>query len=318
MGRLTGLDALRGIAALCVLLFHVSLLLNGFKVIAKAYLAVDFFFMLSGYVMARTFEPRILSGELSAVGFLRSRISRLWPIVAIGCLIGVPAFLSLGGPWHSVILSLLLLPTLHAGWFIFPVNGPAWSIFFELVANAVHGVIAKLSTPVLAGIVLACVPVLMVAGTIEGRLDVGSRTANFHFGFARVLFAYLFGVILYRIWKDRPPIAPPPLATFALMPVLFLASWAFALESWAWDLAFVAIGCPLLIAGGLRQSVAWGSLAGTISFPLYAIHMPLLEMTASAGLNPAIAVPFVLAIAWALAEIDRRARQVAAGSRIPS
>src|SRR5262245_61697811 len=93
MNRLYGLDALRGVAALAVLFHHYEVIFGSTHYFSRAYLAVDVFFMISGYVMARTYEGR-LGNSLSAVQFLWIRIKRLWPTMAVGTTIG--AFLMVG------------------------------------------------------------------------------------------------------------------------------------------------------------------------------------------------------------------------------
>ena len=130
---------LRGIAALCVLGLHVEWIYNlSPRLFAKSYLAVDLFFMLSGYVMARTYEPRMAQG-LAPLRFLLTRYRRLWPVMAIGCLIGLPKlFVDTPNPavfTAAATLNLLLLP-LPWKELAFPMNIPAWSIFLELAAIA--------------------------------------------------------------------------------------------------------------------------------------------------------------------------------------
>ncbi len=135
MHRLHGLDALRGVAALLVLWYHLHLSQHVGFYPFRGYLAVDFFFMLSGYVMARTYEGRMRGG----LWFLRKRFWRLWPTVTVGSLIGVVAAIVAGaadapGFLLAATLNLLLVPILWAG-AAFPINTPIWSIFFELFAN---------------------------------------------------------------------------------------------------------------------------------------------------------------------------------------
>ena len=91
MSRLSGLDALRGVAAIMVVLLHVNHLAGDAGWFTAGYLAVDLFFMLSGYVLARTFDRR-LESDLSAMDFLVIRLRRLWPVMAVGALLGLVSF----------------------------------------------------------------------------------------------------------------------------------------------------------------------------------------------------------------------------------
>lgn len=101
--RLAGLDALRGIAALVVVIGHVFLARDGAEH-GRPWIAVDVFFALSGYVTARTYEAR-LGRDLSAGGFLAARLRRLWPVMAVGALLG---FVLLGhGRWPLLVLTLI-------------------------------------------------------------------------------------------------------------------------------------------------------------------------------------------------------------------
>ena len=87
--RLAGIDALRGIAALLVLGLHTNAVFGGLGQFSKGYLGVDFFLILSGYLMARITEPRV-AGRLSPGQFMIARYKRFWGMVALGSLIGVP------------------------------------------------------------------------------------------------------------------------------------------------------------------------------------------------------------------------------------
>jgi peptidoglycan/LPS O-acetylase OafA/YrhL len=108
--RLLGLDALRGAAALLVLWMHLHLSHHVSIYPPRGHLAVDFFFMLSGYVMARTYEGHMRGG----VWFLRKRIRRLWPTVAAGSLFGLALIWRTGGDWPLVAaLNLLLIPAVR-------------------------------------------------------------------------------------------------------------------------------------------------------------------------------------------------------------
>ena len=146
--KLLALDALRGVAACTVVLFHRASRMP----FPKGYLAVDFFFMLSGFVLTFAYQEK-LDGGWSTRDFLATRIARLYPLYLLGFVLGLLVALSDPaihfGPqgWVSAIPNLLLLPAWvgphskppHA----FPYNIPAWSLFFEVVANVLHALFLR-------------------------------------------------------------------------------------------------------------------------------------------------------------------------------
>lgn len=289
--RLLGLEALRGIGAACVVLLHLQATFGGHpKVFGKGYLAVDFFLMLSGLLMARTQEAK-LRGGLSPARFMAARYKRLWPMMALGALLGAPTlFLRTEGMAQFAMLAipnLFLLPVAFNR-LVFPLNIPAWTIFYELVANALH-VLAFWRMPLWAIglLVLALLPVECWIGMNYGSLDVGARPEHFFWGLPRIAFAYLIGIALGRIWREGPSINVPPALAFAAMPVLFAGSWWTGVGGWPFDLLFVVVACPLILAGGLRLETrpALARFSGMVSFPLFAVHMPILQAGAMAGLS---------------------------------
>lgn len=269
---------MRGVAAMLVLWFHLHLSHHVRFYPSRGYLAVDFFFMLSGYVMARTYEGRIQGG----LWFLRKRIHRLWPTVAFGSVLGLwVLWRGSSGPFDFITiaaLNLLLLPALWAG-AAFPLNSPAWSIFFELFANAVHGFgLHRLKTSALAATVAGAGIITLAIAVRAGSLSLGSDSRDFVGGFPRVIFAYFLGVILYRTWRDRPPIRLHPALLAAIIGFLFTPREPIS------DFLFVAIACPLIVATGIAASPGrWASLSGALSFPLYAVHRPILAIAALVG-----------------------------------
>ncbi|MFM5908830.1 MAG: acyltransferase family protein [Novosphingobium sp.] len=280
-GRLSGLDGLRGMAALAVLLHHVFILPGG-----KGYLAVDFFFMLSGYVMARTYEARMAEPEACA-RFLRERFLRLYPVIFAASLFCMPWVIVHAGAdaWWIIALNLLLVPTPALGQ-IYLLNPPAWSILLELFANWIHALgLHRMGRKGLLAVLAVLVPALAWFNFL-GQ----ATTRNLHelvvAGPVRVLVPYVLGIVLYRAWRDRPPIAVPALVTWGAMPAWLLIGSLLPGNLWWANVLFVVAICPLLIAGGLRMRTGSRLLAhlGELSFPVYAIHaavvLPLKDMKA--------------------------------------
>ena len=278
--RLPGLEALRFFAALCILLLHTRAVFGGQRVFGHGYLAVEFFLMLSGFLMAFAQEARITE----PAQFMIKRYWRLWPTMAIGGVIGLPrmwllsqnAFTFAG----TAAANLALLPVWF-GTFAFPLNIPAWTIFYELVANSVHVFVLRhiRSWGIWLG-VAALVPVMAWIGTHWGSFDLGAKPETLLPALPRIMLAYLIGMGLGRWWGASPPIPVPPLLAIPAMPAILAAAWYLKLDTgWHFDLAFTLIACPLMIAGGLRlkRFHRFAGLLGQLSFPLFAVQMPILQ-----------------------------------------
>src|SRR5271156_4262478 len=165
------LDGLRGSAAILIVIFHVFNYSFGWdtplSLMHHAYLAVDFFFGLSGFVVAYAYDDRWT--QMSTLQFFRIRLIRLHPLVLIGATLGLLGYLldpfsktMNRGPLSMVLLayltSLLLLPSP-------PVagrhnesqalNGPAWSLTQEYLANIAYALIFRKLRAVTLGIIFA-------------------------------------------------------------------------------------------------------------------------------------------------------------------
>jgi peptidoglycan/LPS O-acetylase OafA/YrhL len=121
---------------------------------------------------------------------------------------------------------------------------------------------------------------------VWGNFDVGAKPEHFFVGLPRILFAYLIGMALGRWWGAKPPLAVPPLLAIPAMPAILAAGWYLKLDTtWHFDMAFTVIACPLMIAGGLRLA-SFHRIAGQLgqlSFPLFAVQMPILQGMAILG-----------------------------------
>lgn len=300
-GRLHGLDALRGIAALCVLVYHAGRFTD-----SNAYLAVDFFFMLSGYVMARTYEGKLASGMRPAA-FVGARIGKLWPTMFFASLVALPWLYSYLEPsqfWPVALANLLLIPTPIANR-VYLLNQPAWSIFFELVANLVHALVLwRLSTRQLTLLLVPTVALLAWQAS-HYTLNLGASPVTFLGGIPRVLTSYIIGIVLWRWWRDKPTLAVSRHFTLLAMPLFFIGGGLVPQQSWQSDLLFVLVLCPMLVAGGLKIERPGPLLlfAGAISFPLYAVHGPMIQLARVLGLNLWLGAACSIAAAWGLVRL---------------
>ena len=226
------LDAMRGIAALLVGCLHASQILLGHKDFGHAYLAVDFFFCLSGFVVAYAYEERLRS-DMGVGDFLVRRIIRLWPLIVIGSALGTLVFLG-GEPKQLSFLArgaalgaltACLLPAgLLFGLQAYPVNNPIWSLFFEVVANGVYAGLARRAGATLFKVLLvpAFAALVWAAVAFGGVHHIGSDDwRSFLAGFARVALPFLIGVVIYqmRLYRTRRRInaALPMLLLIAMM-----------------------------------------------------------------------------------------------------
>jgi peptidoglycan/LPS O-acetylase OafA/YrhL len=306
--RLHGLDALRGIAALCVVGLHTNAVFGGFGWLSKGYLGVDFFLMLSGFLMTRITEPRLVTG-LAPARFMIARYRRFWPMMALGSLIGAPyLWVRAGGDLTAFIPALLanfaLLPWPLAN-LLFALNIPAWTIFAELVANCAHVfALRRLRTAALALLVAGLAALTVWAATSYGSLDVGARPSNWIPAVPRVFLAYGLGMLLSRCWQRSPlPALPAPLIMLAI-PLALVAAVFWDWRHWSFDLAFVLVLCPLVILAALAMTKANPliRLSAALSFPLFAVHLPILEAMRELGFTklPALAAVAIVtaAIVW--------------------
>lgn len=295
--RYGALDGLRGIAAISVLVMHASALLDN-KILHGAYLAVDLFFMLSGFVLAHAYDQR-LREALTLTGFMRLRVIRLYPFyiltTALGAAMAVYAAArgwsdaTISGLMLSLLLGILFLPT--PGGVVanmpdlFPFNSPAWSLFWELAVNALYGAVAKRLTPhVLCALLGAGLGAIALSTWWYGYFGAGPDSNDFWGGGARVLFSFFAGIGLWRLQQvtAAPVIRIPALA---LMVVLLLVL-AVELDGTAraiYDIAAVVIVFPALIYWGAlsepRGLTAWVcDVGGRASYGVYVLQFPFIEL----------------------------------------
>ncbi|ARM14566.1 MULTISPECIES: acyltransferase family protein [Rhizobium] len=288
-GRFTFLDELRGIAAISVALLHASQIF-GFNFNSHAYLAVDFFFCLSGFVLANAYDQKLSSGALRSPMLLLKRMVRLYPMFVAGVVLGVVTLqVAYGLPCaHVCILvagALLLLPLgFLVGQEAFAINNPLWSIVFEIVAGVVYGSVARRrirlghEIAVLALLAAALFAVVLIEGTI-GPVGFVSWRAFFE-GFVRVGFSFLAGVLIFR-WQivQRLAAVRRQIPLFILLAVLF---FPFDVPRDIYDFVCIAVMIPIVVAlaAAVPQSgkQLLASYLGQLSYPLYVVHLPVIQL----------------------------------------
>ena len=290
--RFHSLDAMRGIAAIAVVILHIGDVMH-LQTVHYAYLAVDFFFVLSGFVLARAYESRLRS-SLSSLRFLEMRVIRLYPLFALGIIFGAinvtgqiaahsPTALSPAGAVGAFAMNALMLPAVNSRTSIFPLNGPAWSLFFEMVINAAFAFFLYRLKSLFLAILCAVVGALYLFGILRvGHADVGMYWSNIGLGLLRVGFSFPLGVLLARIYGETSKIP----SSFSLVPIAMLAvMMAVVLPSRFdrfYDVIAIFVAMPVLLWLGAiyelpKRLEKIGALLGDISYPVYAIHFPLLQ-----------------------------------------
>jgi peptidoglycan/LPS O-acetylase OafA/YrhL len=288
------LDAMRGAAALAVVIVHDPGFLSPLRM-PSAYLAVDFFFLLSGFVIAHAYGSRLEAG-LTWRQFMRDRVIRLYPVYLLGVIIGffsALVALALGGgtlsSLHGVLVALatglmfLPSPTMNEAPGLFPLNGPGWSLFFELIINGIYALLLPWFTTRRLIVLVACMALLPIGAALWfGNLDLGSAWPSFVGGFARVSFSFFAGVLLHRL--HRRGFSASRLAL--LFPCLLTVLLAVDLTG-PWRVLF-DLGCVLLVFPALiivssriepgKRLVPACTWLGAVSFPIYALHFPLQEL----------------------------------------
>jgi peptidoglycan/LPS O-acetylase OafA/YrhL len=296
MRRYELLDCLRGEAAAAVVLYHLSVVRLEYHVMPQGYLAVDFFFALSGFVLANAYHSALSLGQRTISWFVRKRIVRLYPLAFAGIVLGLAVLVckwiffpqktdSSDQVWLSAALNILLLPTLWGGasskYMLFPGNGALWSLFFEFIINVVWAlVLVKRTVRGLCVLLFASALLLIWLTYVTGTENLGNESTTFLGGLARVSFGFTAGVLIYRL---RGRVQVPELAganwilTACLGGILaFPASRFFPQQ--AYDL-ICAIGImPMIVLAGASQNGLGrlGRLAGELSYPLYVLHYPIL------------------------------------------
>jgi peptidoglycan/LPS O-acetylase OafA/YrhL len=285
------IDGLRGIAALLVVCRHIVPLHGNQLNFPSSYLAVELFFLFSGFVIAHAYDKRFDAG-MSFWDFFKARLIRLYPLYFLGFAIAVltvpGARLAGIKTWpldpRVIVPNLFMLPTyiVFAGGVLFPFNNPSWTLFFELLANFAYCLLYKvLSHGRLALLVIVTAALLAFADFHFGSLDIGYNRIHFIGGFARVAFSFFAGVAVYRFQLARPcPIRISPWLLLAGATALLVQAVPRGLDRELYDAICAMAIFPLFaylataVEPGPRGAKMF-TLGGGASYALYLIHAPL-------------------------------------------
>lgn len=297
------LDGIRGVAAILVLMRHTADFW-GLK-FYRTYLAVDLFFILSGFVIAYAYDGKLESGRMTFKGFVFTRLIRLYPVHMLSVLLcGITWITSKYiGPHNAdifdvnqitllLLFSLLFLPLHISGnTNLYPLNGPYWSLFFELITNFIYAVIRPfLNIKILSGIMVIFGALVAYSSVAHGNLDIGYSWGLQEIvgGFSRAMFGIFLGVFLYR-YKEKLLLCLNRLLGGAISPwfaFIFLAavlvSPSFRSFDPIIDIFLVLLVFPVMVlylsdCASSRYENAL-LILGSASYPIYVLHLPTKEI----------------------------------------
>lgn len=301
------LDGLRGTAAISVVIFHIFEMTTpdwAHNPLHHAYLAVDFFFMLSGFVVGYAYDERMAKGAspriaLSFWGFIKRRLIRLHPVVVVAATAGLLGFLfdpnvgtaqtvgiAISPAKLALIyfLSLFLLPTpvlpntfgeTHS------INGPSWTLFQEYLANVLYGLFAhRLKRGLHIVLLIAAAIALLLTANRFDLLGWGWSWQTTWVGYVRLAYPFLMGLLLYRLNLKLK--VPAPYLVCSIILVAVFASPVMSRYNGLYEAGCVIVLFPfvLMMGAGIERMSGWlGRLCrftGQLSYPLYIIHYPLI------------------------------------------
>jgi len=304
------LDGLRGVAALTVVCFH---LFEAYATshldqrINHGYLAVDFFFILSGFVVGYAYDDRWKT--MTIKDFIKRRFIRLHPMVVIGAFIGAFMFYTQGcSAWDvskvsiitlfiATLINVCLIPAtpgfeIRGVGEMYPLNGPSWSLFFEYIGNILYAFfIHKLSTKALSVLVLLAgcgLAAFAIWGPL-GDICVGFSLTedNVIGGSLRMLFSFSAGLLLSRIFKPTNIKGAFWICSIAVIALLAIPRIGGSENLWMnglYDTICAILIFPLLVYLGAsgkttdKITTRICKFLGDISYPLYMVHYPFIYL----------------------------------------
>lgn len=311
------LDGLRGVAALLVIWYHV------FEAFATSpvdqcfnhgYLAVDFFFVLSGFVIGHAYDSRWQRG-MTAGRFIVRRIIRLQPMVIIGVLLGVVSFIIQGCErWDgtavstsAVIVSFLLglfmlpalpgtMPEVRGNGEMFPLNGPSWSLFFEYIGSIGYALwLHRLGRrglrlfTALSAAALAAWTLSDMSGSYNSGFGWTLADYGFVGGLLRLSFSFSAGLLMARSFKPLRVGAYGFALCSALIIIMLAMPYISAdggksVANGCYDLICTLLVFPAVVYIGASTPNGCGisdrvcRFLGSISYPVYIIHYPMMYL----------------------------------------
>ena len=325
------LDGLRGVASVMVVAFHIfeAHAANHLEqIINHGYLAVDFFFMLSGFVVGYAYDDRW--GRMGIKDFFKIRLIRLQPMVVMGMVVGALCFyfqdsvlwpaIHLVPVWKMLLVMLIgftLLPVPPSmdirGWQeMHPLDGPGWSLFFEYIVNIFYGLIIKKFSMIalsilvaVAGFALIHLAVTSPAGDVVGGWSL--EPTQLRIGFTRVMYPFFAGLLICRVAKIPRVKNAFVWCSLILIIVFTIPRIGGSEHLWMnglYDSLSIIFIFPLIVLTGAGGNITGkftsriAKFLGDISYPLYITHYPLMYIYTGWAVNhkPGFqqALPFAL------------------------
>jgi peptidoglycan/LPS O-acetylase OafA/YrhL len=300
------LDGLRGVAALMVVAFHLfeAHYFNRFlQVINHGYMAVDFFFVLSGFVIGYAYDDRW--GRMSTLEFFKRRLIRLHPMIIVGMIIGAAMFyvqpsdifpkMQATPVWLMLVVMVIgmtLIPVGAAldirGWSeMHPLDGPAWSLFYEYVANIFYALFVRKFSKLMLGICVVITGGILLHYCVTGPGDViggwSLEPAQVRIGVTRLLYPFFAGLLLSRVVKVGKIKHAFLLSSAIIIAALAMPRFGGEHDLWMnglYESLCIIIVFPLVVYLGASGDVESATSSrvctflGAISYPLYIVHYP--------------------------------------------
>lgn len=281
------LDGLRGFAALAVMIFHFqdhSKLMDGWAPFKAGWLAVDFFFVLSGFVIAHAYDRRFAAG-MTMRQFMVARLVRLAPMYLFGTALTI-LYLAvlrfkhyylhqdpLATFYTDSVLGLFAIPQFLISQPFYPLNFPAWSLIFELIANiAYRFLFTTLSTRTLIGIVaISYLATYIPFRTFGASTGVGYAAPDL----VRVSYGFFVGVLIYRIWSRSTFRPNVPAWSLIIALLVLLVSKKYEHYAVALFPILVYLGAS---AGSARLTDRCFIALGELSFGIYMIQDAIIRI----------------------------------------
>ena len=277
------LTTFRFFAAFWVFLFHVKVVTEFeegwfLSIIQNGARGVDFFFILSGFVIFHVYEGQINAGSFSFRAFLKKRIARIYPLHVVMLLVFVVLTLGRGDPMDGFFQSLFLLHAFATtDGLVF--NDPSWTISAELFAYVLFGLLVVRNVSTLA-LVVAFVVLAVLAHLLAVSLGKPAFVhMTWDFGGIRILPLFVLGMILRRLAPLSTPIISGGIGVVGLiLLVLFIGREAAAYA------LLLPFSC-LIVAGANLSDRAWlptnwsaMTYLGEISYSTYMVHIFVIEL----------------------------------------
>jgi peptidoglycan/LPS O-acetylase OafA/YrhL len=303
------LDGLRGVASVMVVVFHIfeaHATSHLDQLMNHGYLAVDFFFVLSGFVIGYAYDDRM--GKMSVSEFFKRRLVRLQPMVVIGMIVGAICFyFQSSGLWPGIstvpvwkmllimVIGFTLIPVPPSmdirGWAeMHPLTGPGWSLFFEYIANILYALFIKnfSKTALWILVILSAGALIQLAVTSPNGDVIGGWSIDaiqLRIGFTRLMYPFFAGLLLSRTAKLIHVKRAFFWCSTLIIIVLCIPRIGGSAHLWMnglYDSLSIIFIFPFIVFLGAGGEVKGKNASrvckflGDISYPIYMTHYPLI------------------------------------------